>query len=84
MSARRHWVRIEGQRRPFEMSRVDLLLDPYRHRVEGTTDNVSVLALDVGATGAETFALVLDGDSLSAPVDADGLLTAVTTNAWIA
>ncbi|MHC4948064.1 MAG: prolyl oligopeptidase family serine peptidase [Planctomycetota bacterium] len=47
VSARCHWVTVETQDRPLRLSTVDLRLDPETRRVEGTTDNVRRLTLDV-------------------------------------
>jgi dienelactone hydrolase len=45
ISARDHWVGIEAQIHPLEVSAVHLRCDPGMRRFVGTTDNVAVLSL---------------------------------------
>jgi dienelactone hydrolase len=66
VSAWNHWAGIQRQRRVFEMSSVDLRLDPWRARVTGTTTNVALLGLQLAHLGADSVYLEIDGESVGA------------------
>ncbi len=71
VSQRRDWVRIEQQQRPFQISSVDVTLDPKAGSIDGTTTNVQMLTLvpplDAPAPGqTRTVKVKLDGQSLEA------------------
>lgn len=68
-----HWVRIEQQVRPFQMSTIQVHVDPNLHRIEITTDNVSALSLKTSELFKDDheFKLVVDGQTLSRLKDHD-------------
>ncbi len=47
VSATCHWVQVEAQQHPLEVSEVSIECDPLRRTFTGTTQNVSRMALDV-------------------------------------
>ncbi len=48
VSAQCHWASIEAQQKAFKLSSIQLTHDPEKRQFSGTTENVAVLALDVG------------------------------------
>ncbi len=66
VSARCHWLSIDAQIHPLQLSSVDIRHDPGRHRFFGTTANVARLSLEAptAATGDTVF-LELDQQSLA-------------------
>ena len=70
VSSRLAWASVEAAVRPFERSRVRLARDVAARRVEGTTENVAALGLALDRfAGDAPVTLVLDGTTLSAPVE---------------
>jgi dienelactone hydrolase len=72
VSAWNHWAGILRQQRVFEMSGVDLRLDPWRARVRGTTSNVEVLAFDLSFLDVDSVRFDLDGEVVTASVPPEG------------
>src|SRR5262249_29774889 len=58
------WARIEAQMKPMLVSSVELHRDPGKRRIEGTTENVARLALDLFGMEAGPLTLRPDGQSL--------------------
>jgi hypothetical protein len=92
VSAWNQWVGIVRQQRVFEMSSVDVELDPWRHRVQGTTDNVEVLGLKMshllasgpaGVKQADSLTVELDGHTVRVPVPADGRVWLEHRDTWV-
>jgi hypothetical protein len=72
-----HWLAIEGQQRHHRLSRANVHTWPNRRRFEGTTENVTLLRLDVGhLMSPGPVSVVLDGQALEEiayPKDAEAL-----------
>ena len=68
-----HWVTIDQQEKPLEISSVDLNLDPHIRRFSGTTKNVRGIRFDLSAlSGTDPVSFILDGvklDKLAYPKD---------------
>lgn len=65
ISASCHWVSIECQEKPFDVSSVDIVADPPRRLMQGETTNVARLSLQVSAFTPEgPLRIELDGDVL--------------------
>jgi hypothetical protein len=82
VSAWNHWAGIHRQRRVFEMSAVDLHLDPWRARVSGSTSNVEVLALDLAHLDADSVWFDLDGESFGVSMPKGGPVWLERGEAW--
>ncbi len=66
VSASHHWVTIYDQERMLAFSRVRIRLDPGRNRIAGSTENVTMLAIDPGILSKERPAIFrIDSDSLT-------------------
>jgi poly(3-hydroxybutyrate) depolymerase len=66
VSARSHWLTIAQQVSPLRVSWADVRCDPGQRRFLGRTENVALLALDVGhLPGGEPLNVELDGQKLS-------------------
>jgi hypothetical protein len=65
VTARYHWATIEGQAHPCRLSTLKLHGDPARSTIEGTTENVSRLALDVGHVASGSLQVTLDGQKIA-------------------
>ena len=67
ISATCHWVQIEAQQHPLEVSEVSIKCDPLRSTFTGTTENVSRMALDLSHTLlGDTVKVNLDGQQIQA------------------
>jgi poly(3-hydroxybutyrate) depolymerase len=65
VSSQLHWATIHQQERPFVLSRVRLKASPQTAKFEGTTENVSVLSLSIGALAkGQKITIDLDGQKL--------------------
>lgn len=65
ISSQLHWAHVHQQERPFVFSRVRLRSYPQLARFEGTTDNVAVLSLTIGALAdGKRITLKIDGQEL--------------------
>jgi hypothetical protein len=79
VSAWSHWVGIEAQIHPLQLSTVSLRCDPGRRRFAGTTLNVARLSLRLSPLrGPESFQIELDGQTLS------GVSVPPTRQLWLA
>jgi dienelactone hydrolase len=74
VSAWNAWVCLARPREPFVIASVDAFLQPGRHRITATTDNVETVGFDVESLGTETVTAVLDGSEVSAAVPEDGVV----------
>jgi poly(3-hydroxybutyrate) depolymerase len=83
ISSRCHWVRIDQQEHPLEISSVNLTLEPHLRRFAGTTKNVRRIQFDTRAViGKEPITIELDGIKLDKlPLPANHLLTFVKDGA---
>lgn len=81
-SASNHWATIHRQGRVFEMSRVELSLDPWRHRIDGTTANVEVLGLSLGHLETDSVRVNLDGQEGTFAVGPSGQLWLERGRTW--
>ncbi|MGI8924449.1 MAG: prolyl oligopeptidase family serine peptidase, partial [Fimbriimonadales bacterium] len=64
-SATCHWATIESQPKVMAPSRIDLTFDPLLRRFHGTTENVSLLSIDVAHLSADKpISVELDGQKL--------------------
>lgn len=62
------WARIEQQATPLGLSRFDLRCDPLIGRIEGTTENIRTLRLDLGQTAipsGQPLRIGLDGTAIA-------------------
>lgn len=65
ISSQLHWAYIHQQEKPFMFSRVQLRSFPQMARFEGTTENVAVLSLTIGALAdGKKITLKIDGQEL--------------------
>jgi dienelactone hydrolase len=66
ISYRCHWLEVEAQVRPREVSRVRLRCDPGKRRVVGSTENVSRLSIAPGPLGRDPgpVTVELDGSKI--------------------
>jgi pimeloyl-ACP methyl ester carboxylesterase len=71
VSASCHWMRIDAQVHPLEMSAADIRMDPGARRFAGTTANVARIALDASPLdGSGPVTVEIDTDSLAlSPTD---------------
>ncbi len=66
VSSRSGWITIHNQESPFEFSQVSITWDPEKKEFHGTTENVSLLGLDVLALETEsTVKVSIDNQSLN-------------------
>jgi dienelactone hydrolase len=82
VSAWNRWAGVHRQQRVFEMSSIDLHLDPWRARVSGNTSNVEVLGLQLAHLGADSVWIDLDGESLGAAVPRGGPIWLEYSEGW--
>jgi poly(3-hydroxybutyrate) depolymerase len=79
VSARSHWIGIEAQIHPLQLSSVSIRCDPGRRRFTGTTRNVARLSLHLSPLrGPESFQVELDGQTLS------GISVPAARQLWLA
>jgi len=65
VSSQLHWATIHQQIKPFIPSRIQLRADPLTSKFSGTTENVSVLSLSIGALAkGQKIQLDIDGQKL--------------------
>lgn len=66
VSAKSHWVSIEAQERPLEISSIKISADPHARKYRGVTRNVARLAIDLVAIApGEPIEFELDGAAIS-------------------
>jgi hypothetical protein len=82
VSAWNHWAGVFRQQRAFEMSAIDLELDPWRARVTGSTSNVEVLGLQLAHLDADSVFLDIDGQSLGASMPKGGPIWLENVDGW--
>ncbi|MDX2247603.1 MAG: prolyl oligopeptidase family serine peptidase [Bacteroidia bacterium] len=83
ISSSNYWATIYDQQHKLAFSKIHLRLDPGQNRVSGTTENVSILAIDSGVfEGKKTAVIVLDGDTMKVPVSSDQLFFAHDNKQW--
>jgi len=86
VSASCHWVTVEAQAQPLEVSEVDIRCDPWIRRFEGATRNVERIGLDLRhLPPGLPVNVTLDGtrlEGLAWPADAQRLWLTRTDGRW--
>ena len=86
ISSHDYWASIDQQTVPFQVSSVNLHLDPNLRRISGTTDNVAALTLDTKSIFEDdnSVTLKLDGVELKDLKPQNGKITLRHAKSWIA
>jgi len=82
VSAWHHWACVAAQEKPFVMSAVEGMLEPINGSLELTTENVSVLGLDLAHVEVDTIKAIIDGDELTLVRPTDGRVWLANSGHW--